>query len=786
MTDSDTARNGDTLSATRAAASAPRSVAGIVLTLIAVVLLSAGPARAAFPGPNGRIAFSADQTSHNQIFSVNPDGTGLSGALTSESANSIGARWSPDGTKLVGAFYASGRGQIYVVNADGSGPTNVSNNAFYDQAPSWSPDGSKIVFERLNASYNAGVYVMNADGSGQTQITAIPSGGFSVGDFNPVWSPNGAKIAFTRYVQGNNLAQIYTMNPDGASQTNITNSSTYFSDGANWSPDSTRIVFSASKPMSSDTDIFVMNADGTSQMNLTNTTATSNLEPTFSPDGTQIAFVREPNTANPHYDLFVIGANGSGAKDITNTPTVDERAPDWGRAPAVVKPTVDSVSASAVGTSGATLDGHVGPGGEAASWHFEYDTVASGAYRSSTTGGVTTSANVTESVQSVLTGLAPSTKYQFRLVASNSAGTTTVDEGTFTTSGPPPMAVTFPPSHVGSTSMDLAGYVNDAGGLDTHYYFQWGLNDGNWHNHSPADPGQDIGSTATLSGHHELAVATLTGLQPNTTYCFRLVAYNSAGVTYADDAHSNPPTAVGMCRRTTAPPVALGLKLITVSSTAVVFSAQWTPGTGPAECRAGVGLLGAGMDVLKAIISPFRPCGGGIDPTGADPRLTGTFSTDHLTPGARYVLVFEVRSPFGDPLITRWAADRPVNAIFLTPPVPTTSHGTVVTKVVVPPGGAKVTAVITNADYCFDSTGHIPPGHVEACIKRVRTVTLGRVTIRHARAGLLRLKIRLSRRERRILRATGKHVLKRSILTVRMTPKGSPTIRSTVRFDLRF
>ena len=657
------------MSATRAAASAPGSGAGIVLTLIAVALLSAGSARAAFPGPNGRIAFSADQTSHNQIFSVNSDGTGLSGALTSESANSIGARWSPDGTKLVGASYASGSGQIYVVNADGSGPTNVSNNAFYDQAPSWSPDGSKIVFERLNASYNAGVYVMNADGSGQTQITAIPSGGFSVGDFNPVWSPNGAKIAFTRYVQGNNLAQIYTMNPDGASQTNITNSSTYFSDGANWSPDSARIVFSASKPMSSDTDIFVMNADGTGQINLTNTTATNNLEPTFSPDGTQIAFVREPNTANQHYDLFVIGANGSGAKDITNTPTVDERAPDWGRTPAAPPPGTSPPPSS--GTSLPSISG------------------------SAVLGQTLTEGHAT------WTGSPSSYTYQWELCDGSGANCSTI-----------------------------------AGATGQTYVLTTGVG----HTIRVQENATNIGGTGGPATSAQTAVLAAVQVPP------RPVGIN---VRYLDPYH-------------------------------VLFDATYTAGTGPTMCQFAQGQL-SGTRVTWQNYAWFA-CGAADHPsnvigTGPDPRIQMGGYMQHVTPGGSYIARLNAKSPSGS-----FTLDKSVSTPFL----PTSSNGTVVTKVVVPAGGAKVTAVITNPDYCLDSTGHIPPGHESACVSSKRTFTLGRITIRHARAGVRRLTIRLSRRERRILHATGKHVLKRSTLTIRITPPGQTPTTATVKFKLRF
>jgi TolB protein len=294
-----------------------RAIVGAILGAFVLILSSATSppaAHAAFPGANGKIAFTSDRDGNWEIYVMNADGTGLT-RLTNNPANEFLPAWSPDGTKILFSGHRNSFifSEVYVMNADGSGVTNLTNNPRWDGIAVFSPDGTKIAFQS-DRDGNFEIYVMNADGSGVTRLTN--NGAY---ESFPAWSPDGTKIAFQSDRDGND--EVYVMNADGSGQTRLTNNPA-FDAYPDWSPGGTKIAFTSGRD--GNNEIYVMNADGTGLTRLTNNPGSEGL-PAWSPDGAKIAFESDRDGNN---EIYVMNANGSSQTRITNNSGYDAH-PDW-------------------------------------------------------------------------------------------------------------------------------------------------------------------------------------------------------------------------------------------------------------------------------------------------------------------------------------------------------------------------------------------------------------------------------------------------------------------------
>jgi Tol biopolymer transport system component len=315
-----------------------RSVPAIIAAFASVSLTFgwASTAGAVVPGQNAKIAFTGNQDGDDEIYTVDPDGSGRT-QLTHNATTDGAAAWSPDGNRIAFVSYRDGNYEIYVMGADGSSPTRLTNAAGFDSDPAWSPDGQRIAFNSERDG-NVEIYVMGADGSNPMRLTNN-----AAFDSQPGWSPDGQRIAFVsdRAPYGPDY-EIYVMGADGSNPTHLTTNARSDLDPA-WSPDGQRMTFSTNRDGNVlDFDIYVMGADGSNQTHLT-TNHGFNRTPAFSPDGQRIVF----NGDRPDgTKLRVINADGSGEMVVPGAaPGARETDPDWQAAPIVAPPAAPPAAA---------------------------------------------------------------------------------------------------------------------------------------------------------------------------------------------------------------------------------------------------------------------------------------------------------------------------------------------------------------------------------------------------------------------------------------------------------
>lgn len=323
-----------------------------LLIVTAFIALTWAPAVAQTTG--GKIIF-ADE--FGRLLIINADGSGqtvlTAGGASNRDNNPV---FSPDGSKIACDRSTSTGQHIVVMNADGTNPVtiiNAASSSSINYHPTWSADGKKIAFSsNRNGGLGRGeIFVINVDGSGLTQLTTnmlMPTAGsdpFYSSDFDPTWSPDGSKIAFASSRISLANFEIFVMNADGTNPTRVTNLAEN-DRNPTWSPNSQRIASWANA--GARRGITIINSDGTNPVTITG----DGFSPAWSPDGTRLAMARLDPAIGFKPAIFIINVDGTNAVKITNN-TFDSNVPSWapGSAPPITTATI----------SGRVLDGNGAP-----------------------------------------------------------------------------------------------------------------------------------------------------------------------------------------------------------------------------------------------------------------------------------------------------------------------------------------------------------------------------------------------------------------------------------------
>jgi hypothetical protein len=205
--------------------------------IVALLALSPAISSATYPGDNGRIAFvgypPSEQPDINQanIFTVPPSGSGLQ-QLTNDSDGESDPSWSADGTRIVYIDGLPDDPGVFTMSADGGDQTRVTAGPHSN--PHFSLRGQRIVYAKDTVD---SIFMVRIDGSDNHRLVGH-------GAERPVYAPTGGRIAFDRFGDSERKNGIWKVRPDGSHQRRLTDPGNGFADKLlDWRPDGRLILF---------------------------------------------------------------------------------------------------------------------------------------------------------------------------------------------------------------------------------------------------------------------------------------------------------------------------------------------------------------------------------------------------------------------------------------------------------------------------------------------------------------------------------------------------------------
>ncbi len=266
-----------------------------------------------------RTEFSGGFQQPTAIYVVNADGSDIQRLSPLTALNESRPEWSPDGTKIAfqrGRFNVAGNADIWVMDADGENATQLTDNSRWDSDARWSADGSQIVYYSCDEDTGCRIVLMNSDGTNPRDLAS---------GWDPDISPDGTRVLFVHYEPGHNgpycrveefyNCAIYVVNTDGSGLTQI---EPELGNYPRWSPDGSQIAFVKNIRMGSEggTDLstlYIMNADGS---DATAVVTDFIVNPDWSPDGSQIVYQSVEPYPSLRGAIVTVYADGAGSTTV--------------------------------------------------------------------------------------------------------------------------------------------------------------------------------------------------------------------------------------------------------------------------------------------------------------------------------------------------------------------------------------------------------------------------------------------------------------------------------------
>lgn len=207
----------------------------------------------------------------------------------------------------------AGKGDVFVMNSDGTGKVNRTNTPDVDERDAvLSPSGDFIAFVA-----DSGLSIMRADGRAAPR--RIASEGEYLAASQIAWSPGSDRLLFRGQSNFPGDGDIFTVRFSGGFVTNLTNTPDADERDPTWSPLGNRIAFSSDRAGSR--DLYIAAADGGGPKNLSNTAGADEAAPRFAPDGRKLAYVGPGRDGKP--DIFVRPLGGGAGVNVTNSAAAD-------------------------------------------------------------------------------------------------------------------------------------------------------------------------------------------------------------------------------------------------------------------------------------------------------------------------------------------------------------------------------------------------------------------------------------------------------------------------------